>query len=149
MRHAIITFVYSMYLFTNKPWKIVLDGCATLLVGNRYNRTFVLMNLVLCAHNTTGHNIVQPTTVSDNQYVEPTAINILIDIFQKCFFCIPYSGKFSRGPIFAEGQSSKISRSNIRGWPFQNFSAHNTWLTPPLTACPRGLEKLVRTNFLA
>ena len=51
MGHAIITFVYSMYLFTNKPWKIVLDGYATLLVGNRYNHTFVLMNLVLCAHN--------------------------------------------------------------------------------------------------
>ena len=48
---------------------------------------------------------------------------------------IPYSGKFSRGPIFVEGQSSKILRSNFRGWLFQNCSAHNTWLTPPLTAC--------------
>ena len=88
MGHAIITFVYSTYLFTNKPGKIVLDGHATLLVGDRYNRTFVLMNFILCAYNTTGHNIVQPTTVSHNQYAEPTAINILIDIFQKCFFCI-------------------------------------------------------------
>ena len=58
MGHAIITFVYSMYLFTNKPGKIVLDGHATLLVGNRYNRTFVLMNFILCAYNATGHNIV-------------------------------------------------------------------------------------------
>lgn len=72
-------------LFTNKPGKIVLDGYAMLLVGNRYNRTFVIMNFILCAYNTTGHNIVQPTTVSHNQYVEPTAINILIDIFQKYF----------------------------------------------------------------
>ena len=48
---------------------------------------------------------------------------------------LPYSGKFSRGAIFAEGQSSKISRSNFHGWPFQNCSAHNTWLTPPLTTC--------------
>ena len=53
---------------------------------------------------------------------------------------IPYSGKFSRSPIFAEGQSSKISRSNFRRWPFQNCSAHNTWLTPPLTACTRRLK---------
>ena len=52
---------------------------------------------------------------------------------------IPYSGKFSRGPIFAEGQTSSISRSNFREWPFQNCSAHNTWLTPPLTACTRRL----------
>ena len=59
-----------------------------LLVGNRYNRTFVLVNFILCAYNATGHNIVQPTTVSHNQYVEPTAINILIDIFQKSFFYI-------------------------------------------------------------
>ena len=27
---------------------------------------------------------------------------------------VPYSGKFSRGPIFAERQSSKISKSNFR-----------------------------------
>ena len=30
---------------------------------------------------------------------------------------------------------------------FQNCSAHNSWLTPPLTACARGLElaeKLVK-----
>ena len=53
---------------------------------------------------------------------------------------IPYSGKFSRGPIFAEGQTSSISRSNFRGWPFQNCSAHNTWLTPPFTACARRLK---------
>ena len=56
------------------------------------------------------------------------------------FFNIPYSGKFSRGPIFAEGQTSSISRSNFRGWPFQNCSGHNTWLTPPFTACARRLK---------
>ena len=64
---------------------------------------------------------------------------------------IPYSGKFSRGPIFAEGQSSKISRSNFRGWPFQNCSAHNTWLTPPLTPCTRRIkpaEKLVNDRLI-
>ena len=53
-----ISIVYPMYLFTNKPWKIVFDGYATLLVANRYNRTSVLMNFMLCAYNTTGHNIV-------------------------------------------------------------------------------------------
>ena len=37
---------------------------------------------------------------------------------------IPYS---RRDPIFAEGPSSKISRSNFRGW-------NNTLMTPPLTA---------------
>ena len=49
---------------------------------------------------------------------------------------IPYSPKFSRDPIFAEGQSAKILRSNFRGWTFQNCSTHNTaWhLAPPLTA---------------
>ena len=65
---------------------------------------------------------------------------------------LPYSGKFSRGPIFvgpifADRQSSKISRSNFHRWPFQNCSAHNTWLTPPLTACVCWLklaEKLVK-----
>ena len=42
---------------------------------------------------------------------------------------LPYSGKFSRGPIFAEGQSSKISRSNFCEWPFHNCSSHNPgWL---------------------
>ena len=55
---------------------------------------------------------------------------------------LPYSGKFSRGPIFAEGQSSKISRSNFHGWPFQNCSAHNTWLTPPITASACRLKNL-------
>ena len=29
----------------------MLDGHAMLLVGNRYNHTFVLMNLVLCTYN--------------------------------------------------------------------------------------------------
>ena len=45
---------------------------------------------------------------------------------------IPYSGKFSRGPIFAEGQSSKISRSNFRGWPFGEavFSPNPMWYCP-------------------
>ena len=46
---------------------------------------------------------------------------------------IPYSGKFSRGPNFEEGQSSKILWSNFRGWLFQNCSTHNLWLTLPLT----------------
>ena len=31
---------------------------------------------------------------------------------------IPYGRKFSRDPIFAEGPSSEISRSNFRGWMF-------------------------------
>ena len=31
---------------------------------------------------------------------------------------ILYSRKFSRDPIFVEGQSAKISLSNFRGWPF-------------------------------
>ena len=35
---------------------------------------------------------------------------------------IPYGRKFSRDPIFAEGPSSKISRSNFRGWTFQGCS---------------------------
>ena len=64
---------------------------------------------------------------------------------------IPYSGKFSRGPNFAEGQSSKISRSDFCRWPFQNCSAHDTWLTPPLTACVRRLkpaEKLVKDRLI-
>ena len=26
------------------------------------------------------------------------------------------------------------------GWPFQNCSAHNTWLTPPFTACTHWLK---------
>ena len=39
-----------------------------------------------------------------------------------CTVSVPYSGKFSRGPIFAEWQSSKISQSNFRGWLFQNCS---------------------------
>ena len=35
---------------------------------------------------------------------------------------IPYGWKFSRDPIFAEGPSSKILRSNFRGWTFQGCS---------------------------
>ena len=70
---------------------------AMLLVGNRYNRTFELMNFILCAYNTTGHNIVQPTTVCHNQYVEPTAINILIDTFQKYFLCFSCIIEFTIG----------------------------------------------------
>ena len=73
----------------------------------------------------------------------------MILVFLFVFSVLPYSGKFSRGPIFVEEQSSKISRSNFRGWPFQNCSAHNTWLTPPLSACARGLEpaeKLVKDS---
>ena len=46
---------------------------------------------------------------------------------------IPYSWKFSRDPIFAEGQSARISRSNFCGWTFQNCSTHNACLAPPLT----------------
>ena len=85
---------------------------------------------------------------------ECNCIILSLYVYRRCYLhcslpCIPYSGKFSRGPTFAEGQSSKISRSNFRRWPFQNFSTHNTWLTPPLTGCARGLEKLVRTSFLA
>ena len=45
--------------------------------------------------------------------------------------CIPYS---QRDPIFVEGQCAKISRSNLRGWTFQNCSTHNTRLVPPLIA---------------
>ena len=44
---------------------------------------------------------------------------------------LPYSRKFSRDPIFAERQSAKISRSNFRGWTFQNCSTHKSlgaWL---------------------
>ena len=68
------------------------------------------------------------------------------------YIYIPYSGKFSRGTIFTEGQSSKILRSNFHGWLFQNCFAHNTWLT--LTACAHRLKTdsyttFFRTNFLA
>ena len=31
---------------------------------------------------------------------------------------------------------------NFRRWPFQKCSAHNTWLTPSLTACARQLKNL-------
>ena len=34
------------------------------------------------------------------------------------FYLLPYSRKFSRDPIFADGRSAKISRSNFRGWTF-------------------------------
>ena len=48
--------------------------------------------------------------------------------------------EFSRGPIFTERRSSKISLSNFHGWPFQNCSVHSTWLTLPLIACAHGLN---------
>ena len=47
---------------------------------------------------------------------------------------IPNSQKFSRDPIFTEGQYAKISWSNFRGWTFQKCSTHNTRLAPPLLA---------------
>ena len=33
---------------------------------------------------------------------------------------IPYSRRFSRDPIFVDGPSAKIMRSNFCGWPFLN-----------------------------
>ena len=48
-----------------------------------------------------------------------------------CLLDIPYGRKFSRDPIFAEGPSSKISRSNFRGWKFQGCSTHNIRPAPP------------------
>ena len=58
-----------------------------------------------------------------------------VDLIEDFILNTPYSRKFSRGPIFVEGQFSLISQSNFRGWPFHNRSAHNTRLTPPLTTC--------------
>ena len=35
------------------------------------------------------------------------------------------SHTFSRNPIFEDGPSAKISRSDFRGWTFYNFSTHS------------------------
>ena len=60
---------------------------------------------------------------------------------------ILYSGKFLRGPIFAERQSSKILRSNFCRWSFQNCSIHNTGLTLPLTASELSDSSVLITRF--
>ena len=49
---------------------------------------------------------------------------------------LPYSWKFSRDPIFTEGPSSKISRSNFRRWTFQNCSTHNIACMPTIMVTP-------------
>ena len=54
---------------------------------------------------------------------------------------IPYSRKFSRDPIFAEGPSSKISRSNFRGWMFQGRSTHN--IRPATSYCARAAAQIL------
>ena len=44
---------------------------------------------------------------------------------------LPYSRKFSRDPIFADGRPAKISQSNFRGWAFMQETALSTisvWL---------------------
>ena len=68
---------------------------------------------------------------------------------------VPYSGKFSRGPIFVEGQSSEISWSNFCGWPrgiavpellrpqyllTLPFTACMCWLKPAEKACERSAD---------
>ena len=44
---------------------------------------------------------------------------------------IPYSRKFSRDPIFADGRSAKISLSNFRGWTFTPAPPTIPWPAPP------------------
>ena len=49
---------------------------------------------------------------------------------------IPYSRKFSRDPIFAEGHYAKISRSNYRGWTFRTAPPTNpVWLRLLIMRC--------------
>ena len=65
-----------------------------------------------------------PTSLLNLRYVGPFSV---LHPQYTCVYRI--AGNF-RGVQF--------SRSNFRGWLFQNCSIHNTWLTPPLTAaCTR------------
>ena len=49
------------------------------------------------------------------------------------------SRKFSQGPIFTNGQSSKILRSNFRGWTFLGCSSHITCWLYLLLQCTKNL----------
>ena len=54
------------------------------------------------------------TSLSLSHSLLHLSLSFTLSLF--CTFCLPYSRKFSRDPIFAEGHSAKISSCNFRGW---------------------------------